>query len=286
MERQLKEFYDRGYMRIQYALPTTTAEQVLEAAPSLTYVGIFKDVIGEYKTDPYRAQGALPNKTPFKQLRTSMVELIRSYNMSWVPKNWVMLRSKAGGEEQVPHQDFPKREVTHARAGIGFNRDNEVQIQPSIQAGIIIALMNNTKLIVYEGCFNDADMAKRKELLLDAGECIIFRGDLVHAGAAFEEDNYRIHATLTIPEVPWDPDATEAVPFKDHKCPFCRLLKGTAQSLSAHVRYCAGNPDREKHLKTKRELNMKPKTCARCGRVCATRHIYYKHRRSQCNQNA
>jgi hypothetical protein len=252
MELQLREFYDRGYMRIKNALPISTIEQALQAAGLLKYVGIFKDAIGDLLIDPHRAQGSLPRTAPFKQLISSMTELILSYNMGWAPKNWVMLWSKGGGEEQAPHQDFPKREITHARAGIGFKGNKEMQIRPTIQAGVIVALMPDTKLIVYDRCFNDADMSKRREILLDAGECIIFRGDLVHAGAAFEEDNYRVHATLTIPAVPWDSNATEAVAFKEHKCGFCSIKKNTTRDIHAHMQYCKANPDREKHLKSKR----------------------------------
>jgi hypothetical protein len=283
MERQLREFYDRGYMRIENALPTLIAEQALEAAGSLKYVGIFKDAIGDLQIDPHRAQGSFPSTTPFKQLKSSMYELIRSYNMGWAPKNWVVIWSKAGGEEQAPHQDFPKREITHARAGIGFKGNKEVQIRPTIQAGIIVALMPNTKLIVYDRCFNDADLSKKREIALDVGECIIFRGDLVHAGAAFDENNWRVHATLTIPEVPWDSNATEAVALKEHKCNFCPMRTYTAGAIHAHMQYCKANPDCENHLKAKRKLNQRPKTCARCGRVCATRSIYYKHKCSNKN---
>jgi hypothetical protein len=278
MERRLKEFNDRGYMRIASALPPATINSVLDAAKTVSFEAIFKDVIGEFTTDAYRSQGSFTKAAPLSELRKSATKMISMFGMGWAPKNWVVLYSKAGGQEQAPHQDFPKREVTHARAGVGFKGIKAVRIKPTIQAGIIIALMPNTKLIVYDGCFNDADVCKKRNLVLEAGECIIFRGDLVHAGAAFSEDNYRVHATLTIPAVPWDENATEAVPTRKRKCAFCEMRKDTSQAINSHAQYCQGNPRRDTNLKRKRELNWKTTICKQCSRVCATRSIFHKHK--------
>lgn len=284
MEAQLKEFYQRGYIVIKFALPTRIAEQALAEAGGLAYANIFKDAIGDSHMDPFRSQAVFSDTAPFKWIQTSITDLVELFNMGWSPRNWVVIWSKAGGGEQAPHQDFPKREVTHAMAGVGFKydkktkRDKEVRIRPTIQAGIIISLMPATKLIIYDRCFNDADMTKKKELLMDAGECVIFRGDLVHAGAAFAEDNYRIHATLVIPEVPWDPNATEAVPIRDHKCRFCPKRMETQRAINAHIQFCQANPERENHLRDKRARNRRPKKCERCGVLWATQSIYYKHR--------
>jgi len=46
--------------------------------------------------------------------------------------------------------------------------------------------------------FNGAE----KTITLNAGDLVIFRGDLSHAGAAFDEDNYRLHVYIDSPVHP------------------------------------------------------------------------------------
>lgn len=171
MEKELKEHNDRGYMRLRDVVSSALIEQVLSAMDSVKFADIFKDIIGDPVMDPHRKQGFFPTKAPFKELRSILSAKVETYDMRWVPKNWVVLWSLSDGEEQAPHQDFPKREITHARAGVGFVRNKEIHFQPTIQAGIIFALMDNTKLIVYDGCFNEAIESKKKEIVMQAGEC-------------------------------------------------------------------------------------------------------------------
>jgi hypothetical protein len=281
MEKQLKEFMDTGYFRIQNAVTPDMIERILDTVDGLEFKPVFKDAIGDNQMDAFRQQAHFGENRarPFKELRKRLTQIVSSYRKNWEPKNWVVLWSKAGGNEQAPHQDFPKREVTHARAGVGFTKNKAMRITPSIQAGIIVALMPDTELVVYHGCFNDAVASRKRTLLFQAGEAIIFRGDLVHSGAAFAKDNYRIHAALTVKGVPWDENATEAVPMKTEKCLFCPEERLTSAAIHSHMRYCIQNPKRGSHLKTKRERNKKTRRCERCELLCVSVDAYYKHKK-------
>ena len=49
---------------------------------------------------------------------------------------------------------------------------------------------------------------KGVDVLLDKGDILVFRGDLVHAGSSYKDDNIRIHAYLDSPVVPRDKNTT------------------------------------------------------------------------------
>ncbi|KAG3117214.1 hypothetical protein PI124_g1955 [Phytophthora idaei] len=97
---------------------------------------------------------------------------------NWYTKKsiWNALKSLPGGLRQGINLDSPSLETTKALLENGI-----------VQDSVSIALQPNTQFYVYPGCFGTyADMGKCKLVLLDAGELIMFRGDLVHAGADFE----------------------------------------------------------------------------------------------------
>jgi hypothetical protein len=48
----------------------------------------------------------------------------------------------------------------------------------------------------------------RKTLILQAGDAVLFRGDLVHAGSEYSKANVRLHIYLDSPVVPRDPNRT------------------------------------------------------------------------------
>ena len=74
---------------------------------------------------------------------------------------------------------------------------------------MLIALQDGTQLHV---CPFDKD-GKEETITLNAGDVLIFRGDLIHAGAEYGELNVRIHVYIDSPcaPEPRDPTATYAV---------------------------------------------------------------------------
>ena len=88
--------------------------------------------------------------------------------------------------------------------------------------GCVIAVMPNTPFIVWHGairCFDrpaDGRVFHPKVLMLQPGDMLIFRGDLVHAGAAFDEFNVRIHAYLDVKGVLRHDNDTQPM----HDCPW------------------------------------------------------------------
>lgn len=272
MEAHLKNFWERGYTIFPRLVKDSVVNQALDAVPKLKYVSIFKEVFGEYDDSRLQASLSTPLEPAFAGIGDAISRKIfsRARRMRWKAAEWVVLKSAIGGDEQEAHHDFPSLEISRARAKYD-----------SIQAGIVIGLMPNTKLVVYESCFTQADLSKRRVLEFGPGDCILFRGDLVHAGAAFQELNYRMHVTVIVKGIDWEANAIEAAPHMVFKCQFCREKYGLRIQLRNHRRFCAKNPDRERNIAMAKASNNAGRTCEQCGKVFNKINSYYAHRARQ-----
>lgn len=213
MEAHMKDFWEKGYTIFSGLVNDSIVDRVLTAAPRLKYASIFKQVFGD-KLDGARLQAKfpVPSKPAFMDLNIAILRTIikKVPNMKWKAAQWVVLKSLPGGEEQEAHHDFPSFEIGRAQAKYD-----------SIQAGLMVGLMPNTNLVVYELCFTQTVMSKRKVIEFGPGGCVLFRGDLVHAGAVYTEINYRTHLTITVEDIERADNATEAAPVMQYKCKFC-----------------------------------------------------------------
>lgn len=103
------------------------------------------------------------------------------------PRDMVLLTSDAGCLPQRAHTDYV-REAAHLRG------NDEMPL------GCIVALEDNTMFDVWPGairCYDDpGKVFEHKRIMLNAGDVLLFRGDLVHAGAPFERFNMRLHLYL------------------------------------------------------------------------------------------
>jgi hypothetical protein len=143
--------------------------------------------------DKKRRQMNVPkNKEPFASFLASLEETI----MSKIPasvfrknsprleiRDWVLLHSLPGCQRQVEHTDYDPEVIA------------EITDEADVPWLVLVALQDNTTLDVFD------DQEQHKLLALDAGDILLFRSDLVHAGSAYTEDNLRLHAYLDSPFV-------------------------------------------------------------------------------------
>jgi ectoine hydroxylase-related dioxygenase (phytanoyl-CoA dioxygenase family) len=115
------------------------------------------------------------------------------------PTGFVLLASDPGCVRQAAHQDYVPddtlRSVTDDAMPLLF----------------LLALEDNTMLDVWPGSHrpSGATRIRRETLCLDPGDAVLFRGDLVHAGSAYETvPNCRVHVYLDHPLVPRTPNRT------------------------------------------------------------------------------
>ncbi len=264
VERSMAQFWRDGFVLFESAISPAVALTALKSAERMRgFEKIFKTVGVSF--DDKRCQVGVRG-AQLRAMRIAASSFVQQLRMGWIMKNWVVLKSLAGGGEQDPHRDFPSFEIGQARQ------------KDSIQGGLIVGLMPNTKLIVYRGCFTEADPNKRMDITFGIGDIIVFRGDLVHAGSAFEQDNLRLHCMLLVRGVKCDGNATELAPPTMYKCKYCQKLASTAKQISNHNRYCRSNPNHKSVLALRRENDRKPKNCNLCGRTFPRGNLYYQHR--------
>jgi hypothetical protein len=81
----------------------------------------------------------------------------------------------------------------------------------------VVALQGGTFLDVWPGSHwlirrerltRHTPRVYRETVELDAGDVIVFRGDLIHAGSAYSSHNLRLHAYIDHPSVPRPPNKT------------------------------------------------------------------------------
>lgn len=100
---------------------------------------------------------------------------------------FAVLMSKAGCIAQVAHRDYPSTpEIRERLAG-----DHLVSIFG------IIALEDNTYFDVWEFS-TDTKKNMYRQLNLSAGQMVICRHDCVHAGAAYDRKNIRLHFYMDV----------------------------------------------------------------------------------------
>lgn len=208
--RQQDPLHINGY-RV-YRAAFTVSDTVVEAAKRFSATGaqeIFNFNEDSARSDRRRRQKCLSTGAP-GALRT-FAEDLQAFVKKQVsdhldPKKFVVLRSRPGCQDQAAHCDYVPD------AALRGASDKEMPL------GMITCLMSGTKLNIWPGSHRlaTASAARLEEVSpikcqvveLDAGDVLVFRGDFVHAGSAYDKDNYRIHCFLDSDTVPRDPNRT------------------------------------------------------------------------------
>ena len=112
--------------------------------------------------------------------------------------DWVCIGSVPGCKPQAAHTDYPPPE------GIVNNEH--------VPVNVLVALSDNTYLNVWPGSHkivaqeymrnsDDTDICSddkifMKTIMMEEGDILLFRGDLVHGGAGYCKENYRLHCFM------------------------------------------------------------------------------------------
>lgn len=107
-------------------------------------------------------------------------------------RNWVILVSLPGCAEQMLHTDFDSGLIQRSLRATG-----------GTSWGMIYAIESGTKLIVQA-----EDDKPAETLYIPRGYMLLFRGDVVHAGAQYDKENLRVHAYIDHYSVPRVRDRT------------------------------------------------------------------------------
>lgn len=115
--------------------------------------------------------------------------------------NPVLLKSLPGCEVQPAHSDYPPVQENMEDEKVEVEEDGrKLRKHNTTSFGLICAIMPNTKFTIWPGLTNrNLELTKEHStvlpltLNLNAGDVLLFSGDQIHAGSAYENLNYRIH---------------------------------------------------------------------------------------------
>ena len=119
--------------------------------------------------------------------------------------DFVILESLPGCQVQAAHVDYVPDEALLSTtdetvpllAVIALQDDTTLEVWPQSHR-----LVRRTRLTRH------TPHVSRETVALAAGDVIVFRGDLIHAGSAYESHNLRLHAYIDHPTVPRPPNKT------------------------------------------------------------------------------
>ena len=190
----------------------------MESDGYLVLPGFLNPEILLKKVEPYRTRteyifnGRETNDHKRKQISLpfSLMKQL-SHEISYIPfltenhriEEFVLLRSLPGCSRQAAHTDYiPNDELLQS------NEDTRPYL-------FLFALEDATRLIVWPGSQKIVKGRGRsippiqpKLVLLQAGDAILFRPELVHAGAEYETENLRIHCYIDSEKVKRNPNRT------------------------------------------------------------------------------
>jgi len=141
------------------------------------------------------------------KLPLSMVKRIQQKLQTQFPthiiREFFLLKSLPGCQRQQAHTDYIPDIALH-------QCPNE-----KLPLLCLVAVEPKTRLIVWpgshkvvQGLGRSKEPIEPKMIVLDPGDAVIFRADLVHAGAEYDSENIRIHCYLDTEFVPRDPNKT------------------------------------------------------------------------------
>lgn len=142
------------------------------------------------------------------RVREKIKEAVRSISPNLILKDWVAIRSKPGCQRQAAHCDYEPTQIFMECP------DNEKPL------GVLLSIdPKGSRLWVWPGSHKIHSMRAPRtkryrkgftsvELKLRPGDAVVFRGDLTHAGAAYREENFRIHSYADSAYVERSPDVT------------------------------------------------------------------------------
>ncbi|OWY98277.1 hypothetical protein PHMEG_00030989 [Phytophthora megakarya] len=191
------------------------------------------------------------------QIHKRMKRSIGLSEAQWYTKLelWTALKSLPGGLRQGIHRDYPSCETSKA-----------ILEKDVVQASVIVALMPNTHFVIYPGCFGTyVDRDKVARVTLTTGEFLLFRGELVHAGAEYKRMNIRLHCYVRVRGIKQNPDSTEAVVFSSYMCVYCTMQCHSKLHRRNHQRFCKDNPEKEKQKAQRAAAEARGGRCNLCN---------------------
>ncbi|KAF4133232.1 hypothetical protein GN958_ATG17578, partial [Phytophthora infestans] len=213
-----------GYLVLLLNLTQATISCVLRQARRSDYISVFREVGGE-------EDEANPLKF-MKKLHRKIEEVVTLVDANFRAQVYSFLYPRPGGPEQGPHADFTSSDVEAVK--MRFSR--------SIPASVVVALESGTQLRVYAGCYTVAREKRSRLVDIPINYCIVFRGDVFHAGVSYSQHNYRVHCYLQFEGVSWVPYIVMSALTSSFTCQYCGYADASSNRMRDHRYICLSNP--------------------------------------------
>ena len=221
MQRRLVQ---KGYCVLRRLVPEDKCNELLEIGKKQKK---FSSIFKAYKVgDDDRLQTRVPART-VKELRDILTPFAKTHFPGATLNDWFYLKSRPGGVRQAPHKDYvlpvegtsyfcilSMSTASHTTCIVENEPAKHLDALANMPGGLLLALQPDTKLYTYGGWNRTvADEREEKRIDLDVGDVLLFRGDFVHAGADYDEDNIRIHCYIDVPTYKRPNDTTRPVRY-------------------------------------------------------------------------
>jgi hypothetical protein len=240
----------KGYAVVKRALTTQEISDVLftiNEGFEDTWAHLFSD---EDHFDPNRLQMPL-NDALCDRLSKILSKHWKGLYPRSTANDWHVLKSTIGGRKQSPHTDYT------------FLSDCQLTAQEDLPAGMIVSLQDDTRLLSYGWNKIAADREDEEIIVLQAGDIILFRGDLIHAGDAYQTTNIRIHAYLDVDGVPRQRNQTHFVDVIEDSSNDEGSCEGEKMCFLNNCNYSADLKNMQKHMNRVHGLIMNKATNTR-----------------------
>jgi ectoine hydroxylase-related dioxygenase (phytanoyl-CoA dioxygenase family) len=173
---------DLGFRILRQAIDVVINNEYIEKLKKRARGGAIFNNSG--KNDRLRTQSVLRTNS---KLYHQLEQLVQNEFPHLTPSDAVVLQSKPGCAAQKVHADYNVFDMKHHNSTIPYS--------------LLLALDEHTRLIVYPGSQRlsekgNEDHFHQSVVYLSPGDVVFFRGDLLHAGCAYDAKNARVHMYL------------------------------------------------------------------------------------------
>ncbi|KAE8892295.1 hypothetical protein PF003_g23579 [Phytophthora fragariae] len=263
-------FWNDGYYVVKCFMEEDEIGTALRAVQDLADTRWFRDTDNALRRHaPLNLSDNINANAPvFRLVHERMIELASRLHPAWsVASQWRPVELREGSTPQHLHRDFWAAETCSA-----------IVKSEWVQGSVLVALTAGPKLITVPGAFQGCTLRNDAHVVeMDAGDLLIFRGDLPHANPAAETLDIRLEGTLLVDGVAHS-NGVEKVAWGFYRCHFCFKKCDSKGALTNHAnRYCDLNPDKEAVAKKRKANNEKGAYCDKCDRHFGKKNTYNKH---------
>ncbi|GMF48291.1 unnamed protein product [Phytophthora fragariaefolia] len=201
----------------------------------------------------------------FRLILDRVIKFASDMHPAWsVSERLTVFKSLASAKGEQLHRDFQSSET--AMAAINHEW---------VQATFLLVLQSGTTLIVvprgFMGCVSKAKCDALGSL--EPGDLVLYRGDLPHAEASFEDDNMWIQGCINVNGIDHDERVVERVAWDFWRCKHCLMRCDIKRQLTNHFKSCDDNPEKAEIARRRNENNDKGDYCEACCNGPSVLHV-------------